>query len=384
MVGVKLPTLAISLIAALALTTHPAESASIPKPQLGFSTSRIPQSDPISDTGARSFGYSGPKLSQKQKIVPKVNGTDSKAHIRPSTDVTIQLLPVNSTITTTTTRTTTTSTTRTTSTTTTFLATVPTDTPRPPTRGTNSKARPKPTTIAANKPWRVKPTTTTAAPLLPKVPTDASRPSSGTDFKTHTKATTKPLRVKPATPAAAIYFPKVSTAVFRPRPLQQPTVISAYANIHRTEYANIHGFVSFVPSPTKKATFIKIALSGLAPNARYKVHIHRNMVSNSDDRYWDCSETEGHFDPLDIRADNERAYQCDPSRPMETCELGDISGKFGDVVATKYGSYIRLIDTPDPYLKLTGDFGVLQRSVVIHDKDGQRVACGNISPLGYA
>ncbi|KAJ1979456.1 hypothetical protein H4R34_002822 [Dimargaris verticillata] len=164
----------------------------------------------------------------------------------------------------------------------------------------------------------------------------------------------------------------------------QPTVVSAFANIHRTKYASIHGFVSFVPSPAKQATFIKIALNGLVPNATYKVHIHRNVVSSLSNSRWDCEQADGHFDPLNIKAAGELTYQCDPLRPKETCELGDISGKFGDVVATKYGSYIRLIDTPDPHLTLVGEFGVLQRSVVVHNKDGQRVACGNIAPMAYA
>ena len=94
-------------------------------------------------------------------------------------------------------------------------------------------------------------------------------------------------------------------------------------------------------------------------------HIHAHPVTR------DCASAGGHFDPKGVEI---RGYACIPYQP-ETCYVGDLSGKFGDVDTSKSPAPVQ-----DASINLFGKDSIVGRSVVIHAKEAgpERVACANI------
>ena len=86
-----------------------------------------------------------------------------------------------------------------------------------------------------------------------------------------------------------------------------------------------------------------------------------------------CAATLAHLDPF-IRGED---IPCDPSAP-ETCQVGDLSGKWGDIqpqnnsyTTTYHDNYLALYEGPGAF------FG--NRSFVLHFKNKTRIACGNFA-----
>ena len=81
----------------------------------------------------------------------------------------------------------------------------------------------------------------------------------------------------------------------------------------------------------------------------------------------------GHYDPL--RAANNPTYSadCNPQN-REMCEVGDISGKFGNFPSRATVTQ----QLSDDLLDLYGVFSIIGRSIVIHREDGSRFVCANI------
>lgn len=83
------------------------------------------------------------------------------------------------------------------------------------------------------------------------------------------------------------------------------------------------------------------------------------------------------WNPYLVAPDNKNyKTDCSPLNPLR-CEMGDMSGKHG--LLTIGNQKLVLVDENLP---LTGNFSVMQRSIVIHDKNrkNQKLACANIKP----
>ncbi|KAJ1655579.1 hypothetical protein IWQ61_004689 [Dispira simplex] len=151
-------------------------------------------------------------------------------------------------------------------------------------------------------------------------------------------------------------------------------VNSAYANFNNTDLT-ITGLIVLTLDSCNCSTNIDVSMGGLQPRGKYQLHIHQYPVDVSGD----CESTGDHFDPLHVNT-NTTEYACDPDRPVETCEVGDLAGKFGTITASKTGTYLAH-DWTDQQIGTSPELSVIDRSVVLHDSANNRVACGNIHGL---
>ncbi|RKP08803.1 superoxide dismutase, partial [Thamnocephalis sphaerospora] len=92
----------------------------------------------------------------------------------------------------------------------------------------------------------------------------------------------------------------------------------------------------------------------------YTYHIHQKPVPETGN----CTATGGHFDPF-----NRTSNATCTSSTLDQCEVGDLSDQNGTVAAFQF---------VDPTVHLSGNLSVLNRSVVIHDPTGARIACASI------
>ncbi|EWC48978.1 hypothetical protein DRE_00283 [Drechslerella stenobrocha 248] len=102
----------------------------------------------------------------------------------------------------------------------------------------------------------------------------------------------------------------------------------------------------------------------------YPYHIHDFVVPENGN----CTATGAHLDPY-LRGD---AIPCVPEAP-ETCQVGDLSGKHGDVPLAGRDEYCT--SYVDKFLSLNpadNAFIGNSRSIVLHNVNKMRIACGNI------
>jgi len=103
-------------------------------------------------------------------------------------------------------------------------------------------------------------------------------------------------------------------------------------------------------------------------------HVHNfpvDFTTNPADR---CAGAGGHYDPSNrLGAAVNYSVNCSIYAQLQ-CEAGDLSGKYGHLVITGGATYI----SNDDELQLQGQYSIMGRSVVIHNPDGTRLACGNI------
>lgn len=100
---------------------------------------------------------------------------------------------------------------------------------------------------------------------------------------------------------------------------------------------------------------------GLGP---YSYHVHVLPVEGTN-----CTTTLAHQDPYVCYEDP----PCDPADPAN-CQVGDLSGKHGTIENINYfQSYV------DRYASLVQGLGsfVGNRSIVVHDRDSNRLTCAN-------
>jgi hypothetical protein len=119
-----------------------------------------------------------------------------------------------------------------------------------------------------------------------------------------------------------------------------------------------------------------ISLSGLPNEAAYGpfvYHVH-NMPVSADGN---CTTTLGHLDPTD----RGEYHPCEATQP-ETCQVGDLAGKHGNITTsgTFSTSYLEL------YLSTVPGSGYFfgDKSVVIHSSNATRLTCANFTLVSSA
>lgn len=135
------------------------------------------------------------------------------------------------------------------------------------------------------------------------------------------------------------------------------------AQIDWLDQNGIDGFFEVKSAKDGKGTDLNFEFNGLkGPGAPYAYHIHEKPVSARD-----CNSTGGHLNPYKATG------KCNSSK-RETCEVGDLSGKYGTVEASKYQEAFA-----EPYLSTNKNDPAFvgDKSIVIHDKDNKRVACAS-------
>jgi hypothetical protein len=114
---------------------------------------------------------------------------------------------------------------------------------------------------------------------------------------------------------------------------------------------------------------LTINLAGLA-NLAGQYHVHMNPTQPLTADPCGDAATGGHFNPLNVPANT----PCTPTSP-NLCEVGDLSGKNGDLANQATVSWTKY----DSYLPLSGTNSIIGRSVVIHKAaDASRWVCADI------
>ena len=103
-------------------------------------------------------------------------------------------------------------------------------------------------------------------------------------------------------------------------------------------------------------------------------HVHRFPVDLTLDTARRClnNYVGGHYDPFAVRSNPNYTNDCRPDNPLE-CEVGDLTGKFGQL---RNGRSENTDNTS--LLDLGGRFGIVGRSIVVHDSNGTNFVCATI------
>ena len=103
-------------------------------------------------------------------------------------------------------------------------------------------------------------------------------------------------------------------------------------------------------------------------------HIHRFPVDLTLDPEYRCLNdyVGGHYDPFMVRSNPDYNTDCSPDN-LTQCEVGDLTGKFAQIDETRTTYY----DTSGQ-LQLGGRYGVVGRSIVIHEGNGENFVCATI------
>jgi len=97
-------------------------------------------------------------------------------------------------------------------------------------------------------------------------------------------------------------------------------------------------------------------------------HLHVDPVPEDGN----CTKTLAHLDPF-IRGE---ATPCDPEQPA-TCQVGDLSGKWGDIIPDENGTFEQTYT--DLYASTKEGIGAFfgNRSVVVHFPNKTRITCAS-------
>ncbi|RFU78112.1 cu,zn superoxide dismutase [Trichoderma arundinaceum] len=132
---------------------------------------------------------------------------------------------------------------------------------------------------------------------------------------------------------------------------------------------NVKGYVSAVAAPGGKGVKFTIQFENFPKKGGpFMYHIHEMPATNGN-----CTSTLAHLDPYH----RGETPACDASKP-ETCQVGDLSGKYGKITSDPYlAEYFDLYTSLQP-----GDpafFG--NRSIVVHYANKTRLTCANFAKL---
>ncbi|KAI9808615.1 MAG: hypothetical protein M1825_003765 [Sarcosagium campestre] len=146
-----------------------------------------------------------------------------------------------------------------------------------------------------------------------------------------------------------------------------PQGIEYTATLPDSEKNTVRGFIKAIAGPGGKGLDYTVELSGL-PDASlgpFLYHVHDQPVPEDGN----CTKTLAHLDPTERGEDP----PCDTTAP-KTCQVGDLSGKFGKITASPFkASYNDLYTATKPGL---GAF-IGNRSVVVHYANKTRITCAN-------
>ncbi|KAI8865482.1 Cu,Zn superoxide dismutase-like protein [Ramicandelaber brevisporus] len=132
----------------------------------------------------------------------------------------------------------------------------------------------------------------------------------------------------------------------------------------------MYGAVQFNSLPSGSGVSIAINIvAGPQVGKSYAWHIHNKPVPADGN----CVATEGHFDPYNVKANSKPEYKCNPADKLNTCELGDLSGKYGPIKATCGSTFSTCVVDENINMDMLAG-----KSVVIHDGDA-RIVCANIA-----
>ncbi|GFP53745.1 hypothetical protein ACSS6W_001336 [Trichoderma asperelloides] len=132
---------------------------------------------------------------------------------------------------------------------------------------------------------------------------------------------------------------------------------------------NVKGNVSAVAAPGGKGVRFTVQFENFPKSGGpFLYHIHEKPAVDGN-----CTSTLAHLDPFD----RGETPACDDSKP-ETCQVGDLSGKYGKVTSDPF-----LAEYFDLYTSMKPDnpafFGNL--SIVVHYANKTRLTCANFSKL---
>jgi Cu/Zn superoxide dismutase len=130
-----------------------------------------------------------------------------------------------------------------------------------------------------------------------------------------------------------------------------------------------HAEFNFTGSSNGTGVSVSACFHGISASepGPYAYHIHVKPVPAD----LNCTAAGGHLNPY-----NTTAIPCDSTQP-QTCEVGDLSGKHskvpvGEMYCTSYvDNYLSVVESNPAYIG--------GRSVVIHNSNNTRIACGNIT-----
>lgn len=130
----------------------------------------------------------------------------------------------------------------------------------------------------------------------------------------------------------------------------------------------VKGYIKFIAPYKSDEVKVILSITGLdkysGPTGPFPYHIHVNPIKDKN-----CESALGHLNPYKLP----EIVACDPV-DVNTCQVGDLSGKHGKLTAAKpVRSYV------DSQLKFSPkEISFVGRSVVIHDSNKKRIACGTI------
>eukprot|EP00730_Choanoeca_flexa_P018122 TRINITY_DN8796_c0_g1_i5.p1 TRINITY_DN8796_c0_g1~~TRINITY_DN8796_c0_g1_i5.p1 ORF type:complete len:488 (+),score=95.95 TRINITY_DN8796_c0_g1_i5:122-1585(+) len=144
----------------------------------------------------------------------------------------------------------------------------------------------------------------------------------------------------------------------------------------------VQGQVVLQPISTdgSNETMVQVALRNATTSLGHNYHVHEFVVPVDGN----CTATGGHFNPNSVNATTGSGYKqlCGPGENQSACEVGDLSGKGGQVDLTQPAQTHMYIDVNLP---LAGDPAVsaAARSIVVHAANGTgpRIGCGNLSAV---
>ncbi|ODV84240.1 hypothetical protein CANARDRAFT_179210, partial [[Candida] arabinofermentans NRRL YB-2248] len=150
-----------------------------------------------------------------------------------------------------------------------------------------------------------------------------------------------------------------------PEETDSPAGAYAVATFPSGGSSSVEGSVSFSAN-SNGAVEVSVDISGL-PSEGYPFlyHIHTHTVPSSGN----CTAALGHFNPFNA------STPCSKTDGVDTCELGDLSGKWETFNTSSYStSYV------DPYLSLNTDSEAYigNLSIVFHYHNTSRIACANL------
>lgn len=130
----------------------------------------------------------------------------------------------------------------------------------------------------------------------------------------------------------------------------------------------VSGYFQFISAYKSSEVKVIYRITGLDTYKSdvFTYHVHTNPVGPNND----CAATLEHLNPVRLP----ETEVCEPQN-LATCEVGDLSGKHGKLFPGKSveRSYI------DSQLRFDNPaYSMVGRSVVIHDAQKNRIACGNV------